>query len=168
MTANAQQNYDNDSDRSRLISSHHSASLIVLAIAISIILYVAIGLAVLSRNGSYQEAPQMRVPFYAGALFLALGAIFLRRTQLRWFKLETVAGLRGIEGLLKYLVSTTVILAAIAEVIGVLGLALCFLGGGQRDVLALGATGLVLALSSYPRRSAWEKTLEYLSSRANA
>jgi hypothetical protein len=168
MTVNAQSNVENDLVRASLLSRHHSASLVVLGVSVSIVVYVAVGLIVLSKNGSYQQAPQLRIPLYAGALFLALGSIALRRTQLRWLKLETVAGLRGIEGLLKYLVNMTIVLVAIAEVIALLGLILCFLGGGQRDILALGATGLILALSTYPKRAAWEKMVEFLAPEASA
>jgi hypothetical protein len=167
MTAQNQAELDNRLDGARLLSSHHYASLIVLGVALSIVIYVAVGLVWLSSRGPYGGALQMRVPIYVGALFLAMGAIVLRRTQLRWLKLETITGLRGVEGLLKYLVSTTIVLVVIAEVIGLLGLVICLLGGGQRDLLALGATGLVLALSTYPKRTAWEKTVRYLSADAN-
>jgi len=148
--------------QSRILSSHHQASLIMLGVAMSIVIDGGVGLGILNGKGPSEGAPQLRIPFYVAALFLALGSIALRRTQLRWLKLETVSGAGGVDGLLKYLVTTTIVLAAIAEVIGLLGLILCFLGGGQRDVLALGATGLVLALASYPKRAAWEKTVAYL------
>jgi hypothetical protein len=166
MTARNQADVSNQLDGAALLSSHHYASLVVLGVALSIVIYVAVGLVWLSSKEPYGGSPQMRVPIYAGALFLAMGAIVLRRTQLRWLKLETITGLRGVEGLLKYLVSTTIVLVVIAEIIGLLGLVICLFGGTQRDLLALGATGLVLALSTYPKRTAWEKTVKYLSADA--
>lgn len=148
--------------RARILSSHHFASLIILGVALSAVVYLAVGLVILNARGPDHEAPQLRIPFYTVALFLGLGSIFLRRTQLRWLKLEVVSGYGGLEGLLKYLVNTTILLAGMAEVIGLLGLILCFIGGDLRDVVTLGLIALVLAISSYPRRSAWEKTVAYL------
>jgi hypothetical protein len=148
--------------RARILSSHHFASLIILGVALSAVAYLAVGLVVLNTRGADHEPPELRIPFYTAALFLGLGSIVLRRTQLRWLKLEVVSGYGGLEGLLKYLVNTTILLGGIAEVIGLLGLILCFVGGDLRDVVTLGLIALVLAIASYPRRSAWEKTISYL------
>ncbi|HEY6330141.1 MAG TPA: hypothetical protein VI756_12455 [Blastocatellia bacterium] len=148
--------------QARILSSHHFASMVILGVALSTIAYLAAGLAVLNARGTDHEPPQLRIPFYTVALFLGIGSVILRRTQLRWLKLETVSGYGGLDGLLKYLVNTTMLLAGIAELIGLLGLVLCFVGGGLRDVVTLGMIALVLAISSYPKRSAWEKTIAYL------
>jgi ABC-type microcin C transport system permease subunit YejB len=55
----------------------------------------------------------------------------------------------------------TLIAAAIAETIGMIALLVSFFGGGQFYVIIFGVVGLVVILSSYPRRAAWEKIVEY-------
>ena len=95
-----------------------------------------------------------------------LKAITLRRTQLRALRLEVVTGLRGIDGLLKHLVNITIISAALAEIIGVLAIVVAFFGGTAWDVVRLGIVGLVVTLYSYPRREAWQRTIDYYAATA--
>jgi hypothetical protein len=116
-----------------------------------------------SQGGS-AGLPPLRITFYVAALFLAIGSFTFRRTQLRWFKLQAVAGIRGREGLVKYLANITLASVAMAELIGLLGLVLSFLGGDRRDVLTFGLVAMIVALASYPRRIAWERTTNYLTS----
>jgi hypothetical protein len=78
-------------------------------------------------------------------------------------KLEVVAGTRGVEGLIKHLLNATMLTAAIAEVIGVLALAVAFFGGDQNDVIRLGVVALAVSLYNYPRRSAWQRAVDYFS-----
>ncbi|HKV42386.1 MAG TPA: hypothetical protein VJX67_24495 [Blastocatellia bacterium] len=153
-----------DSTALRVRISHRGVSVLVLAISGSIIVYTAAGLIVVGARGEYFQPPQLKVPFYAAALFLALGSVALRRTQLRWLKLETIAGLRGAEGLIKHLARSTLILAVIGELIGLLGLVLSVVAGDKRDALTMGVVGLAVTLISYPRRVAWTNTVEYLAS----
>jgi hypothetical protein len=50
-----------------------------------------------------------------------------------------------------------------AEVIGTLAFAVVFFGGDQNAVLSLGIVGLVVALSAYPRRRAWQQAVDYFA-----
>ena len=145
-------------------AAHRGAWLILVAISVSIAIYTVIGLVVVGSRGPAQEPPQLRIPFFVAGLFLALGSFTFRRTQLRWIKLQAVAGARGREGLVKYLFKVTIISVVMAEVIALLGLMLAMQGGSQRDVLTLGGVALIVSLSCYPRRVAWERTVDYLVS----
>jgi len=150
---------------SAIRAAHRVAWLVLVAISISVAIYTVVGLLVVAARSEPQEQPQLRIPFYVAALFLALGSFAFRRTQLRWIKLQAVAGTRGRAGLVKYLVNTTIISVGMAELIGLLGLILSFMGASQRDVLTLGIVALIVGLSCYPRRLAWERTVDYLSSK---
>jgi hypothetical protein len=129
---------------------------------LSIAAYVVAGLVVLSGRGS-TDGSLTRVPIYVAALFIALGSVALRRSQMRWLRLATVAEVRGAEGLVRHLLSTTIILAALAELIGLLGLVLCFTGGGVRDVLIMGGVALLIVLPVFPRRGVWKKAVADLA-----
>jgi hypothetical protein len=135
----------------------------------SIVIYTGVGLLILSLRPP--GSPQAGLPysFYAAAGVLAIGSILLRRAQLHRMKLEVVAGTRGVEGLIKHLLNATILAAAIAEVIGVLALAVAFFGGDQSDVIRLGVVAMAVSLYNYPRKSAWQQAVDYFSAaKANA
>jgi hypothetical protein len=140
--------------------AHRKAKVIVLFFAASIIVYTAAGLILVNSRPRILSSV-VPIPFYVAAIFLALGSIALRRAQLRRLRLEVVAGLRGIDGLINHLLKVAVVSAALAEIIGVLALVVVFFGGDQSDVIRLGVVGLAVTLYSYPRRGAWQQAVDY-------
>ena len=149
--------------KAQITAAHRPVELIVLALAFSIAIYTIIGLVLLSTGEQESEASGFRIPFFVAALFLSLGSITLRRTQFRWIKLQAVADARGVAGLLRHLANVTIISAILAEVVGILGLLISFFGGGRNEVIIFGAIGLMVALSCYPRRAAWERAANYFA-----
>ena len=149
----------------RVAAVHGKAKTIVLAVAISILLLTAVGFW-LAGSRSVTRTGQMPVSFVVGVIFLALGATAIRRTQLRWLRLQAVGTLRGVEGVLKHLLRMTVIVVALAEAIGVLALLVGIFAGEQFYVLVFGLVAMVVLLSSYPRRMAWERAAEYFAANA--
>ena len=144
---------------------HSKAKTIVLAVGISILVLTAVGFW-LGGSRTATRMGQMPVSFVVGVIFLALGATALRRTQFRWLRLQAVGILRGVEGVLKHLLRMTVIVAALAEAIGVLALLVGIFAGEQFYVLIFGLVAMVVLLSSYPRLLAWERTAEYFAANA--
>jgi hypothetical protein len=144
-------------------AAHRVGLMVVVAVMLSVIGYVAAGLIVLNGKNGSSDGSSARVPIYVAALFIALGSVALRRSQMRWLRLATVAEVRGAGGLIRHLLNTTIILAALAELIGLLGLVLCFIGGDMRDVLIMGAVALLIVLPVFPRRRVWEKTVADLA-----
>lgn len=147
--------------QSRVAEAYRKAKVIVLALAASIIVYVAVGLVLLNSPQPRVMPSTVRIPFYVAALFLALGSIVVRRAQMRPMRLEVIAGLRGIGGLVNHFLQVSVVSAVLAEVIGVLALAVVFFGGDRGDVINLGVVALVITLSNYPRRGAWQRAVDY-------
>ncbi len=145
----------------RLDAAHRTAKVLVLVFAASIVFYTVIGVVIFQTAVGEPRPFQHRIPFFVAVLFLSLGSIALRRTQFRWLRLEVIGGLKGVEGLIKHLSTMTIISAALAETIGLLALIIVFFGGDMRDIITVGAVGLLVALSSYPRRAAWRKIVEY-------
>jgi hypothetical protein len=147
--------------QARVAEAHHKAKVIVLLLAASVIVYTVIGLVLVNAHEPRILSSQVPIPFYVAAVFLALGSIAVRRAQLRPLRLEVVAGLRGIGGLVNHFLQIAVVSAALAEIIGVLALVVVFFGGNQSDVLRLGIVALAVTLYAYPRRAAWQKAVEY-------
>lgn len=147
----------------RVRAAHARASMVVLAFAASIVLYVVIGIFnIRSRSGAGATDPPYS--FYVGAIFLALGSIAYRRAQMRRLRLDAVAALRGVDGLIKHFFQVTLISAALAELIGVLAVIISLVGGEQSDVIRLGVVALVVEIFTYPRRSAWQRAVAYFAS----
>lgn len=148
--------------RSRVAAAHRTALTLVLAFAMSIVIYAGVGLVILGMRGTNMRA-ELPYAFYAAAAILAIGTIVIRRAQLHGMKLEVVAAKRGVEGLIKHLLSATILAAAIAEIIGVLSLLVAFFGGDRGDVIRLGVVALAVSFYNYPRRSAWQRVVDYFS-----
>lgn len=156
MTRAAEQNSE------PVAAAHRTALTLVLALAMSIVVYTGVGLLILNLRGSTGQA-ELPYTFYAAAAALAIGSILVRRAQLHRMKLEVVVGTRGVEGLIKHLLNATILAAAVAEVIGVLALVVAFFGGNQSDVIRLGVVALAVSLYNYPRRSSWQRAVDYFS-----
>lgn len=149
---------------SRVRAAHAKASMIVLAFAAFIVLYIAIGIFNISSGSSDVSANDLPYSFYVGAIFLALGSIAYRRAQMRRLRLEAVAALRGVDGLIKHFFQVTLVSAALAEMIGLLAVMISLLGGERGDVIRLGIVALVVELFTYPRRGAWRQAVAYFAS----
>jgi hypothetical protein len=149
--------------QSRVAEAHNKAKVIVLVFAASIIVYMVAGLVLINARQPRVLSSQVPIPFYVAALFLALGSIAVRRTQMRRLRLEVVAGLRGTGGLINHFMQVSIISAVLAEIIGMLALVIVFFGGDQSDVIRLGLVGLFVALFAYPRRGAWQQAIDYFS-----
>lgn len=147
----------------RVRAAHRTASILVTAFAASLVMSTLLGLIFVRDELAESRLP---IPFYAATVFLALGSIAFRRTQLRSLRLQVVAGLRGVEGLVKHLVQVTVVSAALGEAIGLLALLVAFFGGDRNHVLTLGVVGLLVVFYNFPRRAAWQKTIDYFASQA--
>lgn len=149
--------------RAEVAAAHRKAIIIVLAMTASIAMYMVIGLVVVSVKDAGAGLEQPPLIFITLVTFLALASTALRRTQFRQMRLQAVAGARGIDGLLRHLFMMTILSAAIGEAIGMLALLVSFFGGGQFYVVIFSVVALVVILSSYPRRVAWEKIVEYFA-----
>jgi hypothetical protein len=147
----------------RVAAAYRSAATVVLAIAISIAVYTAAGLLLVRE--SVQSGPeQSRMTLIVIAVFLALGSIAIRRTQLSPSKIQAVSEQRGIEGLIKHLFTVTLILAALAEGIGILAILMGRFGGSRLDVITFALVAAVILVSNFPRRASWERAVNFFAS----
>jgi len=151
--------------RARVAAAHRSAATVVLAIAISVAVYTAAGLLLVRDSGLQSGADQSRMMLIVIAVFLSLASIAIRRMQLSPAKINAVSEQRGIDGLIKHLFTVTLILAALAEGIGILAILMGRLGGSRLDVITFALVASVILVSNFPRRSAWERAVNFFSSK---
>lgn len=162
MTRNPEQGQLAASLNNQVAGAYKTALIIVLTFAISIVIYMGVGLLKLNVRGAKVQV-QLPYAFYGAAAALAIGSILVRRALLHRTKLEVVAVTRGVEGVIKHLLNSTIIAAATAEVIGILALVVAFFGGDQNDVIRLSVVGLAVLVWNYPRRSAWNRAVYYFA-----
>ena len=144
----------------QVAAAHRTALMIVMSLAMSVGVFIAAGL-LLGPRVPETKTTITPVPFYAMAIFFALGSIIFSRTQMHRIRLQAVALRRGPEGLIRHFVTTTIVSAALAEIIGVLGLVGSMLTGESDIVVRLGVVALAIIFYNYPRRGAWQKAVEY-------
>jgi hypothetical protein len=90
-------------------------------------------------------------------LFLALCSIAYRRAKFNPMRLQDIAALRGLSGLLTTLQRTTVIIALVGVAVAVIGLVITRMTEDWHDMLRAAAVALAVVGYAYPRRRAWEK-----------
>jgi len=97
------------------------------------------------------------MPFWVGALFIAIGSFVLRRMLFRWERLRDIVLLKGVSGLLRDLQKNAVLLGAMAELIALIGFVVAFMSGNPYEMLRAGAISLIVFLINFPRKSVWKQ-----------
>ncbi len=109
-----------------LMRRHRTATMAIYAVFALTAALIALSFTdILEGLGSI--GPVMDVPLRIGIVLLGLGAIALRRARFAAPRLQAVASLRGASGLLATLQHTTIIVAVIAALIALAGLAHAYL-----------------------------------------
>jgi hypothetical protein len=92
-------------------------------------------------------------------LILGLGAVVWRRTKFQPMRLQDIAGLAGVTGLLKTLEKTTVQIALLGAAIALTGFICTLITGNQRYSYWAGAIAVIVFVYCYPTKSAWLRAL---------
>lgn len=157
----------NDSTEEELTRRHRAAVMVVNAMLVLTLALVGIAFAArkfLSRPGD----PSLIKLLWVLILLFGLGALPLRRTRFNAMRLQDIAALRGISGLLATLQGTTIQLACIGGAIALMGFILAMLTGEPWDMLRAGGVALVVLIYCYPRKSAWQRVVQGIERIGNA
>jgi hypothetical protein len=142
--------------------------IIMLSFLASMLIYMlaAYVLALSARPPALDDPQQVARLFriiYGAAFVLALAVIIGRRALFNSSRLRRLVQESGLNRLVSELASKTIVLAAMSEMITLLGLILSLLTKSYEAMLRLGLVGVLLLLYNLPRRSAWERTVENFS-----
>lgn len=96
-------------------------------------------------------------------LFFGLGAIIFRRTRFNAMRLQNIAALRGVSGLLETLQRTTVYVALIGGGIALVGFIFTLMTGDGTNMLYPGVIAAAVLLYCYPRRASWQSVIRALA-----
>ncbi len=97
------------------------------------------------------------MPFWVGALFIAIGSFVLRRMLFRWDRLRDIVLLKGVSGLLRDLQKNAILLGAMAELIAIIGFVVAFMSANPYEMLRAGAISLIVFFINFPRKSVWKQ-----------
>lgn len=155
------------STEDELTRRHRTAAMIVngmLVLTLALIGIAFVAGRYLSRPGD----PTLIKLLWVLILIFGLGAFPLRRTRFNAVRLQDIAAIKGISGLLATLQGTTQQLAYLGGAIALMGFLLAMLTGAAWDMLRAGGVALVVLLYCYPRRSAWQRVVQGISESGDA
>ena len=109
--------------QAELARKHKSAATTVLGLLVAVILLAIV--AFVSRAYLELKPPNLSLDWATRllVLFLGLGAIVWRRNRFSAMRLQDIAGVAGVSGLIKTLEKTTIQLALLAAAIAIIGFA---------------------------------------------
>lgn len=145
------------------LERRHSAAANVVKLAGVFTLFTVVLALSGVLEGVVRFNPRAAVTLRIFIVFLGVGAIVFRRTRFSTMRLQDIGALRGASGLLETLQTTTIMVAAIAALIAVLGLVISIMTGAGTDMLYLGAIAAAVLLYAYPRRAAWAAVVQALA-----
>lgn len=151
-----------------LVSRHRAASAVVVGFILLTLLLTGIAFAAHEKLYRPVGPPWLPGALRIAILFFGLGAITLRRTRFAAMRLQDIAGLRGISGLLKTLQGTTVQVALLVLAIALIGFIGTILTNNEYEMLRAGVVAVLLLLYCYPRRSAWQRVVHGISETGSA
>jgi|SRR3984893_1539804 len=152
--------------QSELVQRHKATARTVRALLIAVILLCV--LAFVSRRFlTEQNNPSLHMAVLITILVLGLGAIAFRRTRFATMRLEDIAALRGLSGLLITLQRTTLQIAFIGTTAAVIGFVATLMTGNDFYTYRAGLVALAILLYCYPVRRSWEKAVQRFSPTQN-
>ena len=129
--------------------------MLVTGIALSVLLYMVVGRIIKpGEPAPGSEAWQKSV--YGAVLVLGLIIVVLRRVLLSGTAMNRAAA-GGVSTVLRNLMTVTIVIAALAEIIAILGLVFYLLTGEDDYSWRLGVVSLFLLAYAFPRRGEWER-----------
>lgn len=144
-------------EQKSLDSSLRTARIILLSMLLTIV-----GVLVIARfitPGEWTPGSETwSRPVYSGVMIAGLLAVVARRFAMSPMILGA-AKQRGLAAVLQTLLTMTIMLGAVAEMVGFAGLIFYLLTGDYQYSWRLGIVSLLLGLYSFPRRREWEKAV---------
>ncbi len=149
----------NNSSTQDELSRRFKSTAIVINILITLTLMLAAITVLLGRSAVQKDNPTLNMGWRIAVVILGFCVIALRRTKFAAMRLQDIAALRGISGLLAALQQTTVQVAVLCGTITVVGAAASILTGYSSYTLLSAVISLALLISCYPRKSAWQRVV---------
>jgi hypothetical protein len=149
-----------NSTQSELTRRHRLAAMIVrffIVLTVALVAVAFTGRAPVIGQGN--PDPGLVIFLRIVIVILGIGAVTLRRTRFQAMRLQDIAALRGITGLLDTLQNTTIQVAILGGLIAALGFVLMMVTGYPVNMVFIGIAALAVLLYCYPRKAAWQRVV---------
>ena len=128
--------------------------LIVATILLSIVAYLG------QPYFNELESTQVNWAFLILVLILGLGAVAWRRTKFNPTRLQDIAGLQGVSGLVRTFEKTTLQIAILAAGIAVIGFVATLMTGQEFYTYRATAVSILVLAYCYPTKSSWIRAVQ--------
>lgn len=144
------------------LEQRYRIAVFVIIFQIFTVIALIVGAWFVAQNSENSITSQSIMTLWTAVLFIAVGAFALRRLIFNWERLKNTTLLKGIKGLIQSLQINTIILGVLAELVAILGFLITVLSGNKWEMFRAGIVSLVVFLTIFPRKSAWEKIVANL------
>jgi len=148
--------------QNELVRRHRTSALVVAVFLILDLVLLAIAFFASDRIFRPGDSGIV-MGLWIAILVFGLGAFVVRRTKFAAMRLQDVAAVKGVSGLLKTLQDTTIQVASIGGAIALMGFMITILRGDWTDMLRAGGVAAIVLVYSYPFRSAWQRVVIQLA-----
>jgi membrane protein YdbS with pleckstrin-like domain len=153
--------------QAELTRRHKAAATTVIGLLVATILLCVV--AFLGRPYFQQQPnPPLDVAVRILILVLGLGAVVWRRTKFQPMRLQDIAGLAGVSGLLRTLEKTTIQIALLGAAVTAVGFVSTLLTGNDWYTYWSSAIAVILYIYCYPTKSSWLRALYRFTERQPA
>ena len=156
-----------ESVQSELARRHRTAAMVIgamLGLTVALVGIAFFYAQELHRPGD----PALATALWITIMIFAFGSFVLRRTRFNAMRLQDIAGLRGISGLLVTLQSTTIQLAFIGGAIALMGFIVTIMSGDYGHMMRAGGVAAIVLIYSYPQKSAWQRVVRAIKETGDA
>jgi hypothetical protein len=141
---------------------HRSATMVVfLFFGLNVLLLV---IAYFAAERIFRPAdPKIAMGVWIAILVCGLGVFALRRTRFAAMRLQDIAAVKGISGLLRTLQGTTIQVASVAGAIALMGFIITIITADWTNMLRAAGVSVIVLIYCFPFKSAWERTVRQLA-----
>jgi hypothetical protein len=158
---------ESESVQSELARRHRTAAMVTGAfLGLTVAL---IGIAFFAAESLHRPGDRsLAMALWITIMIFALGSFVLRRTRFNSMRLQDIAALRGMSGLLASLQGTTIQVACIGGAIALMGFVVTIMTGNKFDMLRAGGVAAIVLLYTYPQRGAWQRLVRAIKETGEA
>lgn len=138
---------------------HKAAATTVLGLIVATILLTIVAYLGQPYFSELESRP-IDYAFLFLVLILGLGAVAWRRTKFNPTRLQDIAGLYGVSGLIKTFEKTTLQIAILAAGIAVIGFVATLMTGQEFYTYRSSAVAVLVLAYCYPTKSSWSRAVE--------
>ena len=154
--------------QAELTRRHKAAATTVLGLLVATILLSVLAFLARPYFSKQADSANINIAVRIVILILGLGAVAWRRTKFQAMRLQDIAGLAGVSGLLKTLEKTTIQLALLGAAIASVGFVTTLATGNDLYTYWASAIAVVVFVYCYPFKSSWLRALYRFAERKEA